>query len=123
MVYFFYTATSKFIELLLYKKDQQCNRRIVRTVNVLVIILIICKSIGSHIFENGFYLYKLIIDRELEGRKDTEDEFSDYLNHPYFVFFDRFCVYCQNILHFLIGCIFLTIYFKLGSNQPLFHDI
>lgn len=73
MVYFFYTATSKFIELLLYKKDQQCNRRIVRTVNVLVIILIICKSIGSHVLDNGFYLYKLIMDTE--GENITEHEF------------------------------------------------
>lgn len=36
---------------------------------------------------------------------------------------DGACVVCQNFLHFLIGCILLLIYYKLGNNKPLMTEV
>ena len=125
MISLFYSATSKFIELLMHAKDQKCNRIYVRMVNITVILLIIIKSIGSHILDNGYYLFFLIDEVEEIENTAVYNSFEKYIEYSFLteMLLDGACVVCQNFLHFLIGCILLLIYYKLGNNKPLMTEV
>ena len=109
--------------MLLHEKDQYFNKILARSINIIVMVLIIFESLGSHILDNGFYIYCVWADWD-KDRDDYDNDFYEYLHRAGPLFkFDDLCVWCNHILHFFIGCILLLIYYKLGSNEPLFNDL